>query len=248
MRFVSPLVAGRLVRRYKRFLADVVLEDGTEVTAHTANPGRMLGLTEPGRRVFLSRSNNPSRKLPYTWEVLELEAGRVGVNPMLANELVAEALSEARIAEASGYARTRREVRYGSRRSRIDFLLEADPTPEEPHGRPPCYLEVKNVTLLAGGGAQFPDAVTERGRKHLLELQDQVQAGARALVLFVVQRPEPTWVGPAEHIDPRYAEALRAAVDAGVELCAYRAEVGAEEIRLSEPLPLRLGPTSRPEA
>lgn len=233
MDFPAPLIPGRLIKRYKRFLADVVLDDGREVTAHTANPGRMIGLVEPGRRVYLSRSTNPSRKLPFTWELLEIGSNLIGVNPMLANELVAEALARDGIPEARGYAAVRREVAYGERRSRVDFLLEGG-------ARPECYLEVKNVTLLAEEGALFPDAVSERGRKHLLELQDQVAAGKRALLLFVVQRPEPTWVGPAEQIDPRYAEALRSAAEAGVELCAYRARVALEGISLSEALPLRL--------
>jgi len=195
----------------------------------------MLGLTEPGRRVYLSRSSNPKRKLPYSWEVLRIGPHLVGVNPLRANDLVKEALAKGRISELAGYAQVRPEAPYGTRKSRVDFLLSEHPAdPRE------CYVEVKNVSYLEGEGALFPDAVTERGRKHLLELRDMVQEGARAVLLFVVQRPEPTWVGPAEEIDPAYAEVLREVTAAGVELVAYRAKVGTRNLNLSEPLPIRL--------
>ncbi len=235
MRFPDPLTPGRLVQRYKRFLADVRLDDGEVVTAHTANPGRMLGLTEPGRRVYLSLSPNPKRKLPYSWEVLRIGAHLIGVNPMRANDLVKEALAKGLIPELAGYAETRPEAPYGTRKSRVDFLLSQHP--QDPRE---CYVEVKNVSYLEGGGALFPDAVTERGRKHLLELRDVVAEGARAVLLFVVQRPEPTWVGPAEAIDPAYTETLREVAEAGVELLAYRAKVGTRNLNLSDPLPIRL--------
>jgi len=235
MRFPDPLTPGRLIQRYKRFLADVRLDDGEVVTAHTANPGRMLGLTEPGRRVYLSRSPNPKRKLPYSWEVLRIGSSLVGVNPLRANDLVKEALAKGRIPELAGYEHTRPEAPYGTRKSRVDFLLTQHA--EDPRD---CYVEVKNVSYLDGEGALFPDAVTERGRKHLLELRDMVAEGARAVLLFVVQRPEPTWVGPAEAIDPAYTETLREVAEAGVELLAYRAKVGTRNLNLSEPLPIRL--------
>ena len=236
MRFPEPLVPGRLLRRYKRFLADVRLDDGREITVHTANPGRMLGLTEPGRRVYLSRSANLKRKLPYTWEVLRLGRSLVGVNPLLANHLVGEALAAQAIPELSGYEGLQREVVYGTRKSRVDFLLSESTRSEVE----PCYLEVKNVSYLSEEGALFPDAVTERGRKHLLELRDEAAKGARAVLLFVVQRPEPTWVGPADLIDPVYAATLRQVVKEGVELLAYRAKVGTRNLRLTERLPIRL--------
>lgn len=235
VRFPDPLTPGRLIQRYKRFLADVRLDDGQVVTAHTANPGRMLGLTEPGRRVYLSRSPNPKRKLPYSWEVLRIGKHLVGVNPLRANDLVREALAEGTIPELGGYAQTRSEARYGTRKSRVDFLLSEHP--DDPRD---CFVEVKNVSYLAGEGALFPDAVTERGRKHLLELRDMAAEGARAVLLFVVQRPEPTWVGPASEIDPAYAETLREVAGEGVELLAYRAKVGTRNLRLSEPLPIHL--------
>jgi sugar fermentation stimulation protein A len=235
MRFPDPLTPGRLIQRYKRFLADVRLDDGEVVTAHTANPGRMLGLTEPGRRVYLSRSPNPKRKLPYSWEVLRVGRHLVGVNPLRANDLVREALAKAWIPELAGYAKTQPEARYGSRKSRVDFLLS-----EHPEDSRECFVEVKNVSYLQGEGVLFPDAVTERGRKHLLELRDVAAEGARAVLLFVVQRPEPLWVGPAAEIDPAYTETLREVAEEGVELLAYRAKVGTRNLRLSEPLPIRL--------
>ncbi|MBL4848726.1 MAG: DNA/RNA nuclease SfsA [Planctomycetes bacterium] len=236
MRFTAPLVPGRLVRRYKRFLADVRLDDGQVITAHTANPGRMLGLTEPGRRVYLSRSDNPKRKLPYSWEVLRIGRHLIGVNPLRANDLVNEALARKAIPELAGYDHVKREVVYGTRKSRVDFMLTESNCGETE----PCYLEVKNVSFLSEGGALFPDAVTERGRKHLLELRDEAAKGARAVLLFVVQRPEPTWVGVAEEIDPLYAETLRQVVTEGVELLAYRAKIGTRNLALSEPLSIRI--------
>lgn len=233
MRFGQTLIKGRLLRRYKRFLADVELEDGEVITAHTANPGRMIGLTEPGSTVYLSHHDKPSRKLKYSWELIRVGRNLVGINPMLANDLVAEAIAAGRVPELAGYAGQRREVKYGARGSRIDLLL-SDPE------RPDCYVENKNVTLVDGEAALFPDAVTERGKKHLLELRDVVAAGGRGVILFVVQRPEPEYVGPADAIDPAYGEVLREVAAAGVELLAYRAKVGRREIRITDSLPVRL--------
>lgn len=241
MRFPDPLTPGSLIQRYKRFLADVRLDDGEVITAHTANPGRMLGLTEPGRRVFLSRSPNLKRKLPFSWEVLQIGDHYVGVNPLRANDLVKEALAAEQISELAGYGKTKPEAPYGTRRSRVDFLLTEHP--EDPRD---CYVEVKNVSYLVEEGALFPDAVTERGRKHLLELRDMAADGARAVLLFVVQRPEPTWVGVADSIDPAYAETLREVVNQGVELLAYRAKVEPESLCLTDPLPIRLGGPTGP--
>jgi sugar fermentation stimulation protein A len=238
VRFDSALIEGKLVRRYKRFLADVELENGEVVTAHTANPGRMIGLTTPGSTVYLSQNNNPKRKLRYTWELLKVGRRLVGINPARANGLAVEAIEAGQIPELRDYPTLRREVAYGQRRSRIDILLE-DPK------RPACYVEVKNVTLLAGEGVLFPDAVTARGRKHLLELQDEVASGNRAVLLYLVQRPEPTWVGTADHIDPAYGETFRSVLASGVEALAYRVQVGTHHLQVTDSLPVRPGPQAR---
>lgn len=228
MRFASPLLEGRLVRRYKRFLADVELAAGELVTAHTANPGRMLGLATPGSAVWLSHHDDPARKLKYTWQLIEVDGRLVGVNPALANRLVREAIERGAIPELAGYGSLRTEVRAGPR-ARTDFLLEDS-------ARPPCWVEVKNATFLAGEAALFPDAVTERGRRHLEELAALARGGARAVLCYLVQRPEPRVVAPADAIDPAYADAFRAALAAGVEAIAYRARVGLEGIEVSERL------------
>jgi len=233
MRFAEPLIAGKLVRRYKRFLADVELGSGATVTVHTANPGRMLGLTRPGSTVYLSRHDKPTRKLPYTWELVRVGRTLVGVNPMLANGIVAEAIEAGAIAELRGYRQLRREVRYGSRGSRVDLLL-SEPDASD------CYVEVKSVTLVERSVAMFPDAVTERGRKHLLELGDMVAAGHRGVVCFLVQRRDARAVSTADHIDPQYADALREALSRGVEAIAYRASVGTRRIVVAQPLPVEL--------
>jgi len=212
---LPPLIAGRLVKRYKRFLADVTLDDGRLVTAHSANTGSMMGCAEPGARVWLSESDNPKRKLAFTWELVETAPGTVvGIHTGRANGLVEEAIRARRIPALAGAAHIRREVRYG-KNSRIDLLLDFD-------SGSPCHVEVKNVTLVREGIALFPDAVTARGTKHLVEMSDVVRAGGRAAMVYCVQRGDGNVLSPAQEIDPAYAEALRAALAAGVEAYALR--------------------------
>lgn len=232
MRFTAPLVRGVLVKRYKRFLADVLLEDGTVVTAHCANSGSMESVKAPGSEVWLSRAGGLGRKLAFTWELIRVGDGLVGINTGRPNALVAEAILAGAIPELAGYIGLRREVKYG-RNSRIDLLLESPP-------RPPCYVEVKNVTLrrATDGPAEFPDAVTERGTKHLRELSDMVAAGARAVMLYLVQRGDCAAFRVAADIDPVYEAALRNARAAGVESLCYACAVTTEGIAVTHALPL----------
>jgi sugar fermentation stimulation protein A len=233
MRFDQPLVAGRLLRRYKRFLADVELADGRVVTAHTPNTGAMLGCSQPGSRVWLRDSGNPKRKYPLSWELVETAEGTmVGINTGLANALVREAIECGLIAELAGYARMRSEVPYGHENSRIDLLLEHA-------SAPPCYVEVKNVTLVESAVARFPDAVSARGSKHLRELALMVEQGARSVILFCVQRNDVDVFEPADLIDPLYGQTLRQALSRGVEALAYVASPTLEGISLQRSLPLR---------
>ena len=233
MRFHAPLVPATLVRRYKRFLADVVLASGETVTVHCANPGSMIGLNAPGARVWLSKSNNPSRKLAHSWELIEIDLGGgaelVGINTAHPNALAAEAIAAGLIPKLAGYASIRREVKYG-RNSRVDFLLE-DPS------RPPCYVEIKNVHLMRRPGlAEFPDAVTKRGTKHLGELAETVAAGNRAMMLFLIQIGSARAFKLARDIDPGYGKAFDAARGAGVEAIAYRCGITCEGIEVVEPV------------
>ncbi|WP_398475684.1 DNA/RNA nuclease SfsA [Tardiphaga sp.] len=218
MKLPLDLVPAILVRRYKRFLADVELADGSIITAHVANPGAMIGLQAPGARVWLSLSTSKTRKLPYSWELVEADFGNgpelVGVNTIHPNAIVAEALAEGAIPELTGYASIRREVKYGEK-SRVDFLLEHS-------DRPPCYVEVKNVHMMRKPGlAEFPDSVTARGARHLEELAAMVALGARAVLLFVVQIGSSQRVAVARDIDPAYGRAFDKARAAGVEVLAY---------------------------
>jgi len=219
------------VRRYKRFLADVRLEDGTVVTAHTPNTGRMEGCSAPGSPVFISEADKRGRKLRYTLEIIDAGPSLVGVNTILPNRFFARAAAEGLLPDLSGYEDIRREVRAGD--SRIDLLLQGG-------GRAPCYVEIKNVTLVQDGMAFFPDAVTARGAKHLGELERLANQQHRAVILYAVQRTDAGSVRPADHIDPRYGRALRQALAAGVEALAYGLLVSADGIRLGERLPVEL--------
>lgn len=229
---LPALIPGRLIKRYKRFLADIELDDGSVVTAHCPNSGSMKGCNLPGAPVMLSLSPNLNRKLAHTWELVQVDGYWVGLNTMLPNRLAEEAILEGTISELQGYQRLRREVPYGSERSRIDLLLEDE--------QRRCFVEVKNVTLVEVGLALFPDAVTERGQKHLRELMEVVRNGDRGVILFTVQRGDGAAVAPADAIDPVYGRLLREAVAHGVEALAYRALVTPHEIRLTEPLPVEL--------
>lgn len=228
----QPLVPGTLIRRYKRFLADIERPDGVTITAHCANPGAMTGLAMPGLPVWLSHADNPKRKLKWSWELAELPTGLVGINTAHPNRIVGEALARGQIAELLGLSTIRPEVRYGDN-SRVDFLLS------DPEGRlPDCYLEVKNVHLSrTPGRAEFPDAATARGAKHLMELAKVAKAGYRAVNLFLVQRMDCTSFALAADIDPTYASALDRAVTAGVEVLVYACNITRDEIVVSKRLP-----------
>ena len=228
---LPDLIEGRLIKRYKRFLADIELMDGTVVTAHCPNSGCMKGCAVAGSRVWLSRSSNPERKLAYTWELAEIGGFMVGLNTGLPNRLTREAIEAGVVAELQGYDSIRPEVRYGTN-SRIDLLLDGA------GGR--CFVEVKNVTLVEGSRAFFPDAVTERGQKHLNELMRVVSEGDRGVIFFTVQRGDGNSVSPADMIDPEYGRLLRLAISNGVEALAYRAEVTTTEIRLTGRLPVAI--------
>lgn len=235
MQFSDTLMEGRLIQRYKRFLADVELADGEVITAHTANTGAMTGCCRPGSRVWLSRSANPQRKYPYTWELVEVAPDTLcGINTLRSNGLVREAIAAGRVSELAGYATLRSEVRYGRENSRIDLLLED-------HARTPsCYVEVKNVTLVEDGIAFFPDAVSARGSKHLRELMEMVDAGQRAVIFFCVQREDCAEVRPADNVDPLYGQTLREALQSGVEAIAYQASVSIRSIQLIQRLPVNI--------
>ncbi|MGH6993311.1 MAG: DNA/RNA nuclease SfsA [Caulobacteraceae bacterium] len=230
MRLPQPLAHGRLAARYKRFFADVILDDGSAVCAHCANPGAMLGLAQPGLGVWLSRANGPNRRLEWSLELVEADGGLVGINTLSPNRLVAEALEADLIPELTGYDRRRREAPMG-RASRVDFLLEAE-------GRPRLWLEVKNCHLRrAGSLAEFPDCRAARAEKHMGELAARVREGDRAAVLFVIQRTDCDRFVAAADFDPAFATALNAAQDEGVEALAWACEISPEEIRLAHPVP-----------
>jgi sugar fermentation stimulation protein A len=227
----GPLERGILIRRYNRFLADVDL-NGDPVVAHCPNTGTMLGCSTPGWPVYLSKHDNPKRKLKYTWELTRAPASLVGVNTSAPNKLVKTAAETGLIPELAGYDRFRSEVKTGAH-TRLDLVLEAD-------GRETCYIEVKNCTLAEGGRACFPDAVTERGRKHLTELARLIADGGRGVIFFLVQRMDADRFGPADHIDPVYGQTLRQVMEAGVEALAYDTKVTEERIDINRRLPVDL--------
>ncbi len=241
MRFPTPLVPARLIRRYKRFLADCVLEDGSEVTAHCPNPGAMLGLKDDGARIWLLPNDDPKKKLKYGWRLVELPDHHfAGIDAGLPNRLVKDALAEGGVPALTGYSQTRPEQRYGAENSRIDFLLS------EP-GRPDAYVEVKNCHLRrAEDWAEFPDCVTKRGAKHLRELTAIAQSGGRAVMLYVVQRTDCTRFRLAPDLDPAYAQAFDVAREAGVEVLCHGTEITREGIRLTGALPVDRNPQALP--
>jgi sugar fermentation stimulation protein A len=225
MLFPTPLVRATLVQRYKRFFADVVLDNGMQVTAHCPNPGAMLGLSSPGLPCWVSRSDDPKRKLAHTLELVEADGGLVGVNTLHPNRLVAEALAADAIPELSGYATYRREVRYGAN-SRVDFKLER-------LDRPAAWVEVKGVTLHRGAGlAEWPDCISARGARHVAELEAMAAAGDRAVVLFVVQRTDCTAFDLAHDLDPTFSRAWRQAADTGVEALVYGCDMSPAGVTL----------------
>ncbi|MCB1529311.1 MAG: DNA/RNA nuclease SfsA [Hyphomicrobiaceae bacterium] len=236
MKFASSLVRGKLIKRYKRFLADVLLDDGTTITCTCPNTGSMRGLTEPGSIVWLSESDDPKRKYRHTWQMIENNIcgapSLVGINTQHPNKLVSEAIEAGKIAPLKGYATAKREQKYGIN-SRIDILLE-----DEKKGR--AYVEIKNVHLMRDPGyAEFPDSVTERGAKHLRELAEVAKQGDRAVMLFLIQRSDANKIGLAADIDPGYTEAFKSAMAAGVEALAYRCDLTPEEIVIARKIPVK---------
>jgi len=219
MNFDSPLIKGKLIKRYKRFLADIILEDGAEITAHCANTGAMTGCMPAGATVWLSVSDNPKRKYPHSWQLIELETDVMAcINTGLTNKLAKEALLQNQITELTGFDSCRSEVPYGDEGSRVDFLLF--------YGERKVFVEVKHVTLSTEQGVgSFPDAVTKRGQKHLRELIQQVKSGDRAVLLFIIMRTDVSLVKPADSIDAEYGQLLREAVREGVEVLAYGAKI-----------------------
>lgn len=233
MKLSPPLQQGTLIKRYKRFMADISLPDGSELTLHCPNTGSMKNCAEPGSAVWFSDSGNPKRKYRHTWELVAVGNGAIaGINTGRANGLVKEAIAAGLIPELADYEHIRTEVKYGAENSRIDLLLESV-------GQQ-CYVEVKSLTLGEGEIGYFPDAVTERGRKHLRELETMVQQGHRAVLFFCVQHNGVKVARPADHIDPKYGAALRQAHQNGVEVMAWQCDLSAAEITIARALPVDL--------
>ncbi|MEO1015645.1 MAG: DNA/RNA nuclease SfsA [Pseudomonadota bacterium] len=234
MKFPSPLLPGALIKRYKRFLADIELENGETITVHCPNPGSMMGVAPPGAPAWVSLSPSKTRKLPHTFELIEVDGGPVAINTNNPNKIAAEAIEAGDVPALSGYASLRREVRYGEN-SRIDILLDGE------SGDPATYVEVKNVHLMREKGlAEFPDCVTARGAKHLRDLMAVKAAGARAVMLFIVQRMDCERFRPADDLDAVYASTLREAHAAGVETLCYDCEITLEGVAARRQLPVEL--------
>jgi sugar fermentation stimulation protein A len=234
MRFQTPLVPATLIRRYKRFLADCLLPDGREITAHCANPGSMMGLAEPGCKIWLEPNDDPKKKLKYGWRLVDHENGHfTGIDTAVPNRVMGQALRRQQIAPLADYTDVQAEVKYGQG-SRIDYLLRAP-------GLPDLYLEIKSVTLCRQSGlAEFPDSVTKRGAKHLDELADMVAQGHRAAMLYLVQRTDCTAFDLARDIDPAYGHAFDAARAAGVEIFCFDTLISPRAVDMSGPVACRV--------
>ncbi len=230
MQFKEKLVGGKLIRRYKRFLADVQLDSGQVVTAHCTNSGTMKTCLEEGAPVYLTPVNDPKRKTKFTWEMIYMNGGWIGINTSVPNLLAYEAIRDGKIERLQGYTSVKREVTFGD--SRFDIYAE--------NQREKCFVEVKNVTMKVGRYALFPDAVTTRGRKHLLTLMEVKRQGMRAVMLYVIQRMDVEKFGTAETIDPDYAHTLKKAFDAGVEIIPVQASVSRERIEIVRELPFEV--------
>jgi len=226
MKFITPLIPGKLIKRYKRFLADIELEDSSVVVAHCTNSGSMISCIEEGARVYLSPAKDPKRKTRFTWEMIEIDNSWVGINTSIPNQLVFEAVRDQKIPQLTGYTFVKREVKFED--SRFDVYAENE--------QERCFIEVKNVSMKVGDAALFPDSVTTRGRKHLETLIRVKQQGIRAVMVYVIQRMDVNAFGPAQHIDPDYADALEKAKNAGVEVIALQAKVSPEGIQLTKEL------------
>ena len=249
MKFDQKLQSGILIKRYKRFLADIeIINDkgvSKSLTIHCPNTGAMTGCNVPGSQIWFSTSDNPKRKYPHTWEILQtVEGDKACVNTLLANKLIEEAITDQKVQTITGYASLAREVRYGEEKSRIDFLLSDHPVDERP-----CYIEVKSVTLLMGSESvdtgeshvgMFPDAVSTRGQKHLRELISMVEAGCRSVLLFCVNHTGIKKVRPADHVDPEYGRLLRLASEKGVEILAYGTDMSELDITITHEVPVDL--------
>lgn len=236
MKIIQSYIEGKLIRRYKRFLVDVELSHGEIMTAHTGNTGAMKGCADPGSRVWLYDSENPKRKYRYSWDLVEdLSGNLIGIHTTRANKLVQEAIEHGVIRELQGYDNIRPEVKYQDTNTRFDFLLEKSGSGQS------CFLEVKNVTAKRDlETAIFPDAKTERGKKHLETLIHAVGQNLRAVIFFCIQRSDVSAFKPADEIDPEYGELLRKACSLGVEALAYKAVLGPEEVYLSKSIPVIL--------
>jgi len=230
MDFPKKLIHGTLIKRYKRFLADIKLDDGTEVTAHCTNSGSMKSCLEDGAEVYLTPVNDPKRKTKFTWEMIKINGDWVGINTGNPNKLAFEAVVNNQIPELTGYTKVQREVKFGD--SRFDVYAENDSEK--------CFVEVKNVSLKVGKYARFPDAVTTRGQKHLRTLMEVKSEGMRAVMLYVIQRSDVEIFGPAKEIDPEYAKTLKDAIKAGVEIIPIQAKVTPEKIELTKILPFEI--------